>query len=34
MRFGTWSIINLHRAGSLMAVSKELSDYVRFSGNA
>jgi hypothetical protein len=27
MRFGTWNIRNLYRAGSLMTVSKELSKY-------
>jgi hypothetical protein len=28
MRFGTWNIISLYRAGSLMTVLKELSKYV------
>jgi exonuclease III len=27
MRFGTWNIRSLYRAGSLMAVSRELSRY-------
>jgi exonuclease III len=27
MRFGTWNIRSLYRAGSLMTVSKELSKY-------
>jgi exonuclease III len=27
MRFGTWNIRSLHRAGSLVLVSKELSKY-------
>jgi hypothetical protein len=27
IRFGTWDIRSLHRAGSLMTVSKELSEY-------
>jgi hypothetical protein len=27
MRFGTWDIISLYRAGSLMAVSRELDRY-------
>jgi hypothetical protein len=34
MRFGTWSIRSLYRAGSLMTVSRELARYVRFSGSA
>jgi hypothetical protein len=27
MRFGTWSVRNLYRAGSLMTVKKEISKY-------
>jgi exonuclease III len=27
MRFGTWNVISLHRAGSLMRVAKEISKY-------
>jgi exonuclease III len=27
MRFGTWNVRSLYRAGSLMTVSKELSKY-------
>jgi hypothetical protein len=27
MRFGTWKVRSLYRAGSLMAVSKELARY-------
>jgi hypothetical protein len=27
MRFGLWNVRNLHRAGSLMTVSRELSKY-------
>jgi hypothetical protein len=27
MRFGTWNVRSLYRAGSLLAVSKELSKY-------
>jgi hypothetical protein len=27
MRFGTWNVRNLYRAGSLMTVSRELSRY-------
>jgi hypothetical protein len=27
MRFGTWNIRSLYRAGSLMTVSKEISKY-------
>jgi exonuclease III len=27
MRFGTWNVRSLHRAGSLMTVSSELSRY-------
>jgi hypothetical protein len=27
MRFGTWNVRNLYRAGSLMTVSRELARY-------
>jgi exonuclease III len=27
MRFGTWNVRSLYRAGSLVTVSKELSEY-------
>jgi hypothetical protein len=27
MRFGTWNVISLYRAGSLMTVAKEVSKY-------
>jgi hypothetical protein len=27
MRFGTWNVRSLHRAGSLMTVAKEISKY-------
>jgi hypothetical protein len=33
MRFDTWNIKSMHRAGSLMAVGEEISKYVTFSGN-
>jgi hypothetical protein len=34
MRFGTWNVRSLYRAGFLMTVSRELARYVRFSGSA
>jgi hypothetical protein len=33
MRFGTWNIRGLHRAGSLIRVAREVSNYVTFSGS-
>jgi hypothetical protein len=32
IRFGTWNVGSLYRAGSLVTVSEELSKYVIFSG--
>jgi hypothetical protein len=32
IRFGTWNVRSLYRAGSLMTVSRELARYIRFSG--
>jgi hypothetical protein len=32
MRFGTWNVGSMYRAGSLKTVSRELARYVRFSG--
>jgi hypothetical protein len=34
IRFGAWNFGLLYRAGSLVTVSKELSEYIRFSGSA
>jgi hypothetical protein len=34
MRFGTWNIQSLYRAGSLITVLRELSRYITFSGSA
>jgi hypothetical protein len=34
MRFGTWNVRSMYRAGLLRAVSEEISKYVRFSGSA
>jgi hypothetical protein len=31
MRFGTWNVRSLYRAGSLVTVSKELSKYKLYS---
>jgi hypothetical protein len=33
MRFGTWNVRSMYRAGSLSAVAEEISKYVRFSGS-
>jgi hypothetical protein len=33
MKFGMWNVRSLYRAGSVMAVVKEISRYVRFGGN-
>jgi hypothetical protein len=33
IRFGMWNVRNLYRADSLVTVAKEISKYVRFSGN-
>lgn len=33
MRFCTWTVRSQYRAGSLMTVARELSEYVRFSGS-
>jgi hypothetical protein len=32
MRFGTWNVRSLYRAGSLRTVAEEVSKYVRFTG--
>jgi hypothetical protein len=34
MRFETWNVRSFYWAGSLVALSKELSKYHRFSGRA
>jgi hypothetical protein len=31
MRFGTWNVRRMYRAGSLMTVAEEISKYVTFS---
>jgi hypothetical protein len=33
MRFGTWNVRSLYRAGSLRTVAEEFSKYVRFNGS-
>jgi hypothetical protein len=34
MRFGTWNVRSMYRAGSVTAAAMELARYVRFSGCA
>jgi len=34
MRFGTWNVRSLYRAGSFTSAARELVRYVRFSGYA
>jgi hypothetical protein len=33
LRLDTWNVRSLYRAGSLMAVAKEITEYVIFSGS-